>query len=128
MIVVTAMANPDGDLEGNPDLGLSVQDVRRLARSQRNGGEDALETYFGWREAKVLLLVKGTAGAAASLLTAWLIPFLKNEYHDSSTFLVVVVPVMLIAALAITALVAYGRLNRTHRAFVRAVGLLQVQP
>jgi hypothetical protein len=69
--------------------GLHVWQLRDLTRSPRNSGEDTVQTYYGWREGRSMTFAKGLGAAALSLLTAWLIPFLKGEYKDASLWLVV---------------------------------------
>jgi hypothetical protein len=105
--------------------GIRLRDLRVLARSQRNGGEDTVETYYGWRESRAMSVAKGFAGAAASVLTAWLIPFLKHEYRDATPWLIIVTPALLIVSLAAIGFVSVRRMDRIHASFVRAMVWLE---
>lgn len=105
---------------------LSVGDLELIAESPRHGGEDAVEVYYTWRETRCASYAKGAAGAALSIFTAWFFPFLKNEYDDAPAVLVWSVPLVVLAALTISALAAFRRLNVIHTSFARAVALLQV--
>jgi hypothetical protein len=105
--------------------GIRLKDLIYLARSSRNSGEDVVQTYYGWRESRALSFAKGMGGAALSILTAWLIPFLKNEYHGASIWLIVITPVTLVVSLAAVGLIAILRMNKIHRSFVHAIVWLQ---
>ena len=79
-----------------------------------------MRTFYGWREVRALAVAKGMAASAFSLLTAWLIPFLKNEYGHSSVWLVVATPVALVLALGSLGLVSLLRMDSIHDSFIRA--------
>ena len=104
--------------------GLRLGDLHALAQSPRNSGEEAVQAYYGWREARAMTVAKGTAAAAASLLTAWLVPYLKTELRHVNVWLACGVPVVLVLGLASFAFATVHRMNRIHLSFVRAVGWL----
>jgi hypothetical protein len=99
--------------------------LQDLARSERNNGEDAVETYYSWREGRALAVAKGMGAASLSLLTAWLIPFLKNEYQGASVWLIVLTPLALVLALATMGLASLMRMDRIHASFITAMVWLQ---
>jgi hypothetical protein len=43
---------------------IRIRDLKYLAKSARNNGEDTVETYYGWQEARTLTFAKGTGAAA----------------------------------------------------------------
>jgi hypothetical protein len=100
-------------------------DLEELARANRSGGEDAVETYYGWREQRAMAVAKGLGTAAVSILTVWIVPFLKHQYKGASTWLIVVTPVGLIVALALFSLTSLLRMDAIHASFVRATVWLQ---
>jgi hypothetical protein len=102
-----------------------IRDLRRLTRSTRSNGEEAIEKYYDWREARALSVAKGAGGAALSLLTAWLIPFLKDEFRFAPPFLVLAPPLLLVAGFAIWGLLSLMRMDRIHRSFITTVCWLQ---
>ena len=104
---------------------IRLRDLRWLAKSARNNGEDTVQTYYGWRDARALTVAKGMSAAALSILTAWFVPFLKSEYKQTSLWLIVVTPVALILALATLGLVSLLRMDRIHQSFIRAMVWLQ---
>jgi hypothetical protein len=104
---------------------IRLRDLEALTRSGRNGGEDTVETYYGWREARALTVAKGLSAAALSVLTAWFIPFLKHQYKESSQWLVIVTPVALIATLVAIGLLSLLRMDRIHASFIRAMVWLE---
>ena len=63
--------------------------------------------------------------AALSILTAWFVPFLKNEYKGASLWLIVVTPLALTLALAMLGLVSLLRMDGIHQSFLRAMVWLQ---
>jgi len=71
---------------------IRLRDLRYIAKSARNNGEDTVETYFGWRDTRALTVAKGLSAAALSILTAWFVPFLKSEYKNTSLWLTVATP------------------------------------
>jgi hypothetical protein len=101
-----------------------ARDLRRLSKSARSSGEEAVEKYYEWREARAMTVAKGAGGAALSLLTAWLVPFLKNEFKDTPAVLAVALPVGVVVGLSCWALVALRRLDSIHRSFIVAVAWL----
>jgi hypothetical protein len=105
--------------------GLTLGQLRELAKSPRNGGEDVVDTYYGWRNDRSVSIMKGVGGAALSLFTAWLIPFLKNEYAETPPWLVMGPPLLIISALAVWSLVIVMRINRLHISYAAASALLQ---
>jgi hypothetical protein len=68
-----------GDVDQYP-YRIRLRQLQEIARSPRNGGEDIVQAYYSWRDARAMTVSKGLAGAALALLTAWFVPFLKNEY------------------------------------------------
>jgi hypothetical protein len=104
---------------------IRLRDLRQLAKSPRNGGEDTVSSYYGWREARALAVGKGAGAAALSLLTAWLIPFLKSEYDEAPSWLILATPVAIVAALALLGAVALLRMDTIHGSFIRAMVWLQ---
>src|SRR5947208_803027 len=100
--------------------GIRLADLQLLARSPRSGGEETVDTYYGWREARAMTVAKGMGAAALSLFTAWLVPFLKNEYAGAPTWLIVVAPISLTSGLALFSLVRLLRVDRIHNSYVRA--------
>jgi hypothetical protein len=105
--------------------GIQLSQLRELARSSRNNGEDVVEKYYSWREGRALAVAKGFGAAALSLLTAWLIPFLKSEFDEASLILVIAPPVGAMLALAGIGLMSLRRMDRIHQSFVRAMVWLQ---
>jgi hypothetical protein len=105
--------------------GLTISDLVDLSISPRNYGEDDVQTYYGWRDSRAMSVAKGFGGAALSLLTAWLIPFLKNEFAHSPVWLAVVPPVLIVLGAGAVALAAVMRLDRIHVSFVQAMVWLQ---
>jgi hypothetical protein len=111
--------------------GIRIVDLRNLAgRSFRRRGEgvvgsDAVKTYYTWRDARALTVAKGVGAASISLLTAWIIPFFKNEYSNSSIWLVIIPPVFLIVSLTAFALTAVLRNDRIHGSYIRAMVWLE---
>ena len=107
-------------------FGPRIDDLRRLAMSQRGGGEEVLDQYFEWRQSRALTVAKGVSAGALSLLTAWLIPFLKNEF-ESAPLLVAVLPITVITgSLSAWGLVAITRMDRIHRSYLRAASMIQL--
>jgi hypothetical protein len=104
---------------------LTLGQLQQLASSPGNGGEDVIDTYYGWRNDRTATAAKGMGGAALSLLVAWLVPFLKNEYAKTPLWLVLGPPLLTIIALAAWSLVAVVRLNRIHASYVASAALLQ---
>jgi hypothetical protein len=104
---------------------IHVWQLKALTRSTRSNGEDTVQTYYGWREARSMTFAKGLGAAALSILTAWLIPFLKGEYEHASLWLVVAPPLSLVVAMALAGLVAFQRMDLIHQSFVRAMVWLQ---
>jgi hypothetical protein len=104
---------------------IRLRDLQYIARSARNGGEDTVETYYGWREARALTVARGFGAAAVSILTAWLIPVLKDEYSGASAWLIVATPVALVISLAVMGLVILLRMDRIHKSFIRAMVWLE---
>jgi hypothetical protein len=104
---------------------LTLGQLRQLADLPGNGGEDVIDTYYGWQNDRATATVKGMGGAALSLLVAWLVPFLKNEYAKTPLWLVLGPPLLTIIALAVWSLVAVIRLNRIHASYVASAALLQ---
>jgi hypothetical protein len=94
-----------------------VWDLAYLARPARNGGEDTVQTYYGWGEGRAMTCAKGLGAAALSILTAWLIPLLEGEYRNASVWLVV--------ALTLVGLLAFQRINVIDQSFIRAMVWLQ---
>ena len=58
---------------------ITLGQLRQLAKSPGNGGEDVLDTYYGWRNDRAVSVMKGVGSAALTLFTAWLIPFLRTS-------------------------------------------------
>jgi hypothetical protein len=105
--------------------GLTIGDLAVLAKSLRNGGEDDVQIYYGWRDSRSMTVAKGFAWAALSLLIAWLIPYLKGEFSGSPAWLAVVPPILIILGAGAVALTAVMRLDRIHASFVQAMVWLQ---
>jgi hypothetical protein len=105
--------------------GIQLRALEFIARSERNRGEDTVETYYGWREGRALTVGKSMTAAAVSVLTAWLIPFLKQQYHRASAWLIVVTPVALILSLALVGVLSLQRMDRIHASFIRAMVWLE---
>jgi hypothetical protein len=105
--------------------GLHVWQLWYLTRSTRNSGEDTVQAYYAWREARSMTFAKGLGAAALSILTAWLIPFLKGEYQDASPWLVIAPPLSLVLAMTLVGLMAFQRINVIHQSFIRAMVWLQ---
>jgi hypothetical protein len=103
---------------------LTIGDLTVLTTSVRNEGEDTVETYYRWRERRAFAVARGFGGAALALLTAWLIPFLKDEYRHAALGLVIA-PLVGAVALGVVGLVSLLRMDAIHLSFVRASGLLQ---
>jgi hypothetical protein len=106
--------------------GVQLLYLELLAKSPRSGGEEAVQKYYELRDSRMMALAKGTAAAAVSILTAWFIPFLKNEYDDAPQWLVLWPPVALLAVLVIIGALAFFNLNQVHRSLVRAMALLKL--
>lgn len=104
---------------------LTLGQLQQLAGSPGNGGEDVIDTYYGWRNDRTAAAVKGMGGAALSLFVAWLVPFLKNEYAKTPLWLVLGPPLLTIFALAVWSLVAVVQLNRIHASYAASAALLQ---
>jgi hypothetical protein len=104
---------------------IRLAQLRYIAKSHRNGGEDTVETYYGWREARAQTVAKGMGAAALSFLTAWLIPFLKHEYEGASPVLIIATPAALTIALALIGLVSLVRMDVIHQSFIRAMVWLE---
>jgi hypothetical protein len=102
-----------------------VSDLVVLAGSA-DKGRAVLDRYYGWRHERATSSAKGLASAAAALLTAWLIPYLKGDFGYTSSALVIAVPTSLIAALAISAMWITRRLTVTHRTYLVACELVEV--
>ena len=96
------------------------------AASPRNGGEDTVQKYYELRDARAMSIAKGAGGAAVSLLTAWLIPFLKNEFNDTSLWLVLVPPTAILLSLSVAGMLAIRETTRVHRSLIRALVILQL--
>ena len=96
-----------------------------LAKSPRNGGEDAVETYYGWRDARASMVAKGLGAAAVSIITAWFVPFLKTEFKSSSVWLSIATPIAVVLGLLAGAAVVLLRMDRIHRSYVTSVVWLQ---
>lgn len=62
---------------------MRLRDLRGIAKSSRDGADDVVKTYYAWREARAMAVAKGLGGAALSILAAWLIPFLKDQYKGT---------------------------------------------
>jgi hypothetical protein len=123
--VVHVAVTPVSD-DGDPYAQrIRLRDLRWLANSARNNGEDTVQAYYGWRDARALTVAKGMSAAALSILTAWFVPFLKSEYKHTSPWLIVVTPVALILALATLGLVSLLWMDRIHQSFIRAMVWLQ---
>jgi hypothetical protein len=105
--------------------GIRNADLEELAGSARNGGEDTVETFYAWREGRALTVANGMGAAAVSILTAWLVPFLKHEYHGTSIWLILVTPASLVVTLAAIGLVSLLRMDVIHASFIRAMVWLQ---
>lgn len=105
---------------------LTLGQLQQLASSPGNGGEDVIDTYYGWRNDRTAAAVKGMGGAALSLLVAWLVPFLKNEYAKTPLWLVLGPPLLTITALAVWSLIAAVWLNRIHASYAASAALLQI--
>ncbi len=99
--------------------------IASLTTSERNSGEDTIETYYKWRGNRAMTFAKGTAAAALSILTAWLIPFLKNEYEGTDAAWVLIVPITLITALAGLGVLSFIRMDRIHASYITAMVWLQ---
>lgn len=106
--------------------GLFLADLAGLKDSSRNGGEDTVQAYYGWRDARASASAKGLGASAASLLAAWLIPFLKNEYAHTPLWLIVGLPVLLIIAMGAASLFIIIRMNQIHRSFISAIIWLRI--
>ena len=104
---------------------IRLRQLQEIAKSPRNGGEDTVQKYYAWREGRALTASKGLAAAALSVLTAWLVPFLKNEYDGGSPDVVIVIPVALVLTLAIVGLISLLRMDRIHTSFIHAMVWLQ---
>jgi hypothetical protein len=72
---------------------IRLRELCFIASSPRNGGEDTVEAYYGWQDARASMVAKGLGAAAVSILTAWFVPFLKTEFKHSSLWLSIVTPV-----------------------------------
>ena len=101
--------------------GLRLGDLAGLSLSLRNGGEDAVQAYYGWRNARTLAIAKGSALSGVSLLSAWLIPFLKGEYHGTPSWLVLGLPGVLMVGMFLTSIYVLLRLDRVHDSFISAM-------
>ncbi len=106
--------------------GVPLLFLELLAKSPRNGGEEAVQKYYELRDARMMTLAKGTAAAAVSILTAWFIPFLKNEYEDAPEWLILWPPLALLVVLVIAGGLAFINLNRIHKSLIRAMSLLEL--
>jgi hypothetical protein len=115
----------DSDLRAIYRRGMTIGQLRALATSPRNGGEDVLDTYYTWRSERALTVSKGMAAAAVTFVVAWFVPFLKNEYAGTSVWLVLVVPLLFVAAVLAWSLVATLRLDRIHASYAVSASLLQ---
>lgn len=105
---------------------IRLRDLEQLAKSPRNSGEDTVQTYYSWRDARAMTFARGLGGAALAILTAWLIPFLKHEYKDVSAGWVVLLPCLLVVLLALLGLASYLRMDQIHSSYVRANVWLQL--
>lgn len=116
----------DADIPLDPyEYGVPLRYLELLAHSPRNGGEDAVQKYYELRDARMMGVAKGAAAAILSILTAWFIPFLKNEYKDAPLALVVGPPIALLVALGAAAAMAFFNVNRIHRSLIRAMAVLE---
>jgi hypothetical protein len=104
---------------------ITVGQLCGIAMSKRNGGEDVIDTYYGWRHDRAMAVAKGVGAAVASILAAWLIPLLKNEYEGTSSWFVFGPPLAVMLALSGWALVSMRRLDRIHQSYVVSAALLQ---
>ena len=119
---MTSVETSSGD---SYSAGIQLRELEQIAKSHRNGGEDIVDTYYGWRDARALTVAKGMGAASLSLLTAWLIPFLKNEYADASTWLIVVTPAAIVCTLAVIGAMSLMRMDLIHGSYIRAMVWLQ---
>ena len=97
---------------------IRLRDLEQLAKSPRNSGEDTVETYYSWREARAMTFARGMGGAALGILTAWLIPFLKHEYKDVTVGWVILLPCLVIL-LALLGLASFLRMDQIHSSYVQ---------
>jgi hypothetical protein len=104
---------------------IRLRDLKDLASSPRNGGEDTVDTYYGWREGRAMTVAKGLGAATLSILTAWLVPFLKDEFSDAAPGLALAAPLLLMTTLLTIAVISVLRMDRVHAAYVRSMTWLQ---
>lgn len=104
---------------------LTVGQLNRITLSDRNNGEDVLDRYYGWRNDRAMSIAKGMGTAVASVLVAWLIPLLQNDYEGTPEWLVVGPPCAVLLASSVWALWSFRRLDRIHQSYVTSVALLQ---
>jgi hypothetical protein len=117
---------PESDPPDDPyPRGILLLDLVDLARSSRNNGEDIVQTYYEWRDARALTVAKGMGAAALSILTAWFVPFLKDQYKGTSLWVIVATPLAIVLALAAWGLVSVLRMDMIHGSFIRANVWLQ---
>lgn len=71
-------------------------------------------------------LAKGAGGAFVSLLTAWLVPLLKNDFAAHSLWVAIVPPVALLVLFVVAAALAWQESGKAQRSLVRALAMLQL--
>ena len=104
---------------------IELGELKSLAQLSGSGGEDTIKTYYTWREARALTVSRGLAAAALSLLTAWVIPYLKGEYKSASPWLIVATPLTIVLTLAVLGLISLLRMDRIHASYVRSMVWLE---
>ena len=72
-----------------------------------------------------MTVAKGLGAASLSILTAWLVPLLKDEFSDSPPGLALAAPLLLMATLLAIAIISLRRMDRVHGAYVRSMVWLQ---
>jgi len=106
--------------------GIQLEDLEVLTQSPRNSGEDDVQTYYGWREARAMSVAKGFGSGALALLTAWITGFLKGDYARQNVWLVVLPPLLTVVFMALVAWTSVMRMDRIHASFVKAIVWLRI--